>query len=130
MSLVDINAAAAVPGRAGSIEKPVPLVVQLPSLGKAATEYVAAPAAGRVAGVYAVGSGAGKTEAATVAVAVEGKAVGEMLFPADYKAGITVAPAVIAKHRVAAGQAIAITNDGKGEGTGSVRVTIVIDPCE
>lgn len=105
------------------------LFAYIPVMGTASSAYVSAPAAGSITKVSAIANSNGATATDNIAVTVAGEgSLATLAFASGYTAGTRVEDATITTHSVTANEVITITNDGGGDGTGSILVQLEFTP--
>lgn len=105
------------------------VTARVTALGTASTAYVASPIAGTIKSIYAVSDDANGSAESTIDVKVGGDTVGTLAFSDAYVAGTSVNAGTVAANTLTAGQSIELDNQGEGNGTGAVTITMVIEPA-
>lgn len=104
------------------------LTVTIPALGTDTDHYVVSPIAGEITAVEGVSNGANGSAASTIDIAVDGSDVANLSFSDSYVAGTRVTDATVQSNTLSAGEVITINNNGEGNGTGEVVLSIMITP--
>lgn len=104
------------------------LTVRVTALGTASNHYVVSPVAGELVAAYGVSNGANGTAPSTIGISIDGGDKATLTFSDTYVAGTAVSDTSVDANTISAGEVILIDNNGEGDGTGEVTVTLLIQP--
>jgi len=105
------------------------ITARVAALGTESDHYVVSPVAGEITAVYGVSNGANGTAQSSLVVKADASEVATLSFSDSYAAGTSVTDGSVQENTISAGEVIHLDNDGAGDGTGEVFVTIVITPA-